>query len=327
MSAKPFPPVRISVVGVGSFGRLHALTLAGLAEADLVEVVDSRESALAEMQAVLPDVPGYTDLNAALQQTDTEAWVIATRTASHVPLAELLLRAGKRVLIEKPLAENLETARRLAPLVTPGSSNLMLGHLALFAPEFRRLVQETRRRGPLTYFHLFRHRPAATADLYPEETPLRLTMVHDLYLAYALMNGAEPVRLSARFHPRAGGGCDLALAEMEWENGTWASFTASFLTPPGLAADGYDRMELFGPGWAAQIRLNPQPLELYTERAEWPLGLDITADPVAPSGWLAEELRCFCRVARGREEPPLGARYADALRLQEWMERLERSAV
>ena len=38
-----FPPVKIGVVGLGRFGRLHALTLAGLAEAELVGLVARRD--------------------------------------------------------------------------------------------------------------------------------------------------------------------------------------------------------------------------------------------------------------------------------------------
>jgi predicted dehydrogenase len=198
----------------------------------------------------------------------------------------------------------------------------MLGHVLLFAPEFRQLLHEARGRGPLAFIHSVRHRPSQLADHY-RESPLRLLMVHDLYLAFALMDGEEPLRASARLHPRAGGGYDLARVELEWASGAWGSLTASFLTPPGMPPDGFDRLELFGRGWAAQLRLNPQPLEIWAERAEWPLALDIHPDPTAPSGWLAEELRHFCRVLRGQAEVPVGARYPDALRIQSWLERLE----
>jgi hypothetical protein len=93
-----------------------------------------------------------------------------------------------------------------------------------------------------------------------------------------------------------------------------------------MPPDGFDRLELFGRGWAAQLRLNPRPLDIWAERAEWPLALDIHADPSAPSGWLAEELRHFCRVVRRQAQVPLGARYADGLRIQNWLERIETSA-
>jgi predicted dehydrogenase len=315
----------MGVVGAGNFGRLHALTLAGLAEAELVAVVDRDEAALTTVRRELPELCAWTGIEDALQEAGAEAWVIATPTESHVPLARQVLSTGADVLIEKPLAESLSAGRQLEPLVAPDSGKIMLGHILLFAPEVRQLLLEVRQRGPLIHFHATRHRPARLADMYGE-SPLRLLMVHDLYLAFALMDGEEPLHVSARAHPRRGPGFDLVRAELEWPIGTWGSFTASFLTPPGMPPDGFDRLELFGRGWAAQLRLNPQPLEIWSERAEWPLALDIHADPAAPSGWLAEELRHFCRVVRGQAEIPLGARYGDALRIQHWLEQLESSA-
>jgi hypothetical protein len=98
------------------------------------------------------------------------------------------------------------------------------------------------------------------------------------------------------------------------------------LTPPGMPGDGFDRLEAFGRGWAARLELNPRPLTIWAERAEWPLALEIDDSPAAPSGWLAEELRHFCRVVRGQADVPFGARYQDGLRIMGWMERMERSA-
>ena len=189
----------------------------------------------------------------------------------------------------------------------------MLGHILLFATEFRRFREEVRRCGALVYFHAFRHRPASTAELFPGESPLRLLMVHDLYMALALTGGAEPIRASARLRPRSGGGIDLALVELEWAGGVWGSFTASYLTPPGMAGDGFDRLEAFGHDWAARLELNPRPLTVWAKRAEWPLALDIYDDPQAPSGWLAEELRHFCRVVRGQADVPFGARFEEMI--------------
>lgn len=313
------------MVGVGNFGRLHALTLAGLAEAELVAVVDTHAGRLGEVSRELPGVSTWTDLKEALREVEAEAWVIATRTESHVPIAEQILTAGGSVLVEKPLAESLNAAGRLEPLVVENPNKVMLGHILLFAAEFRQLQQEINRRGPLIYLNLERHRPTNTWDYY-RETPFRLTMIHDLYLAFSLMQGEEPISISGRLHSRKGGGFDLAKAELEWAGGVWASLTASYLTPPGMSADGFDRLEVFGQDWAAKLRLNPQPLEVWAEQAEWPLSLNVHADPVAPSGWLAEELRHFCRVVRGQAEPPPGTRYADALRIQGWLEQLESSA-
>ncbi|NIM94030.1 MAG: Gfo/Idh/MocA family oxidoreductase [Anaerolineales bacterium] len=316
--------VRIGVVGVGRFGRLHALTLAGLSEAELVAIVDTDEEARQSIQKELPGIPVWEDLATALGESEAEAWVIATRPATHIPLSTQTLSAGCKVLIEKPLAQSYAEAEELLDFIDQGSEDVMLSHTLLFVAEIKQLLTEIRERGEVIYFHSFRHRPASL--WHPERsTPLRELMVHDLYLAYVIVEGEEPIQFSARIHPRKGGGSDLALVDLAWENDLWGSFTASFITPPGMGHEGYDRIEVYGQGWAARLELVPQPLEIWTDRAEWPLGLDIYADPDSPSGWLAEELRHFCRVVRGEAQVPFGARYEDALRIMDWLERLEAS--
>ena len=320
-------PVRIGIVGLGSFGRLHALTAAGLAEAHLVALVDRRQAVLDELPPSLADVPRWNDLDAALETSRAEAWIVAAATASHVPLARTLLAAGARVLLEKPIATDLATATSLAPLVRDDSSNLMLGHLTLFGSEFRQLLLEVRRHGPISFIDAVRHRPATTLERFPGESPFHLTMVHDLCQVFVLMDGAEPAELTAHLRRTPAGSPDLALAQLRWDHGAIATLTASFLTPPGMPSDGFDRLEVFGPGWAARLLPNPRPIEVWSDRARWPRALEIDADADRPSGMLAEQLRCFCGVVRGTSAVPRGATYADALRISRWIDRFQIAAV
>jgi predicted dehydrogenase len=315
-------PVRIGVVGLGRFGRLHALTLAGLPEAKLVALVARRPESLQKFSEELPGVPAWTNLEQAIAEADADAWIVACTTAAHVPVARALLAAGKTVLLEKPISENLDEARSLAPLVKPDSSNLMLGHIVLFNTEFQQLQEEVARRGKLAYLDCVRHRPASIVAAFPGENPLHAAMVHDLYAAQVLLNRQEPSGFSAQYHRTASGEVDLALAQLVWPQGTVASFTASYLTPPGMAPRGFDRMEVFGEGWSARISPNPRPIEVWSERAEWPLALEIRAGSAGPTGMMAEELRCFCRVARGEQAVPIGATYSDGLQVQGWMDKL-----
>lgn len=322
-------PVRIGVIGLGAFGRLHALTIAGLADAELVAVVGRRKESLTALRGEFPNVPGWLDLAQALKESDAEAWVVASSTATHVSITRCLLEAGKPVLLEKPISEDLASAESLLPLVRPDSSNLMMGHILLFNSEFRELVRQARQRGAIRHIAAVRHRPMGTLDLYPGEDPFHLTMVHDLYCAQVLVNREEPESISAQMGRRAGGrndGIELALGQLIWPSGIVGSFTASFLTPEGMASDGFDRCEIFGDGWAACVKSNPRPLELYDQKARWPMALEIDADPVSPTGMMAEELRCFCRVVRGTEAVPMGATYQDALQVQRWLERLRAAA-
>lgn len=320
---KRYDPVRIVVIGVGGFGVLHARTLAGIAEAELVGVVDVNSEAITALRKDLPEIRAWGSVEAAIRESDAEAYIIATQTQTHVSIAELVLRTTRHVLIEKPLAGEAAEAQRLSEWVKPDSSNLMMGHILLFAPQLRRLLREIAQRPPITFMQAVRHRPVSKREYYPKDNPIRLTMVHDLYVAQAIVNGQEPSEFASWMHPHRDGGSDAATAELRWSNGMCASFAATFLTPPGMPADGFDRLEIFADGWSAKLALNPQPLEIWTDRAAWPVGLDIHEDPVAPSGWLAEELRHFCRVVRGQATVPVGARYQDAVQIQQWIQTLE----
>ncbi|MCC7086248.1 MAG: Gfo/Idh/MocA family oxidoreductase [Pirellulales bacterium] len=319
-------PVLIGVVGLGNFGRLHALTLRGLAEARLVGLVDRRAEAIEAAQRDFKNIPLWSDVTRAIQECDAEAWVVASSTASHVTITQSLLAAGRYVLVEKPLAEHLADAESLRPVVAANNGQLMAGHIVLFNSEFRQLLNEVHKRGPLSFIDSVRHRPIATMQRLPGESPFHLLMVHDLYCVLALMNRAEAQHFSAQAHYAADGACDLAVAQMRWANGAVCSLTASFLTPDGMPDDGFDRLEVFGQGWSARIQPNPRPLHVWDDRARWPSALEIHTEPNSPSGMLAEELRCFCRVVRGLEPVPLGATYEDALQVLRWVDRLEAAA-
>lgn len=318
-----FEPVRIGVVGLGNFGRLHAQTLSSLTEATLVALVDSDHGVVASTRNDFPKTPIHHDLDEAIATSDAEAWIVATSTSSHVAIAKTLLSSGARILVEKPISDNLAEAESLASLVASDSSNFMAGHVVLFNSEFRQLLEEARSRKPIVYIDAVRHRPTTTMQLFPDESPFHLTMVHDLYCVLALTNRAEPSSFSAESHHTPDGACDLAIARLQWENGTVASLSASFLCPGGMASDGFDRLEVFGEDWAARILPNPRPIELWDERARWPTALEIRTSANNSSGMLAEELRCFCRVVRKREPVPIGAAFGDALQTQRWLAQLE----
>jgi len=74
--------------------------------------------------------------------------------------------------------------------------------------------------------------------------------------------------------------------------------------------------------WLSDCYLAPRPIEVWGDRAFWPMALEIRTGDTGASGMLAEELRCFCRVVRGRQIVPMGATYSDALQVQHWMDRL-----
>ena len=137
-------PVRVIVVGAGGFGRMHARTLAGIAEADLIGVVDSKPEAIDILRSSVPSVRAWPTVDDAIRESDAEAYVIATRTDSHVSLAQQVLDAGRVALVEKPLGETGADVERLASLVRQDSSNLMVGHILLFSTQVQQVLREAR---------------------------------------------------------------------------------------------------------------------------------------------------------------------------------------
>lgn len=323
MNRKVVKPLRIGVCGVGQFGRLHAGTLAGLAEAELVAMVDHNPAAIQNLTGDLGTIPQWTQLDEAVTRSGAEAWVIASGTASHVPAATRVLGAGLPVLIEKPIATDLVSAESLDALVAPDSCNLMMGHLLLFSAEFQGLNDELRKRGPAVLINSVRHRPMSTLNGYPGETPLRLLMIHDLYMTQVLTRGEEPSRFHCARHQQGPSATDLTVVNLQWPDGGTASLIASFLTPLGMPEEGYDRLEVFGAGWAARIHPNPRPFELWHGRASSPMAHDIRLGPYGPEGVMAAQLRHFCKVARGEASVPFGARYQDAIQIEKWLLELE----
>jgi predicted dehydrogenase len=122
-------PLRVAVVGVGYFGRLHALKYHGLADVALIGVADKNENRAREVGAEF-NVPAFTAAEELLGKVD--AISIATPATTHYALARAFLNAGAHVLVEKPLAGSLAEADQLIALARRNNLVLQVGHQERF---------------------------------------------------------------------------------------------------------------------------------------------------------------------------------------------------
>ena len=325
---KPSPEVkyRVGVIGCGraGTGRARAFDLHPLCAVAAIADTDADNLALGCERFGVPGYNTWEEMFAS-EEIDIAMPVLPVRPNADAVVASA--EAGvKAIFCEKPFTNNLADAESLGPLVRDDSSNLVIGHIVLFNSEFLQLLEESRRQGPISYINCVRHRPASILEGFAGENPLHAAMVHDLYATQVLVDRAEPDHFSAQYHRTSAGAIDIALAQLAWKDGPVASFAASFATPAGMPPRGFDRTEVFGQGWSARIDPNPRPIEVWDEQARWPLALEIRAGEGAATGMMAEELRCFCRVARGESPVPTGASYQDALQVQRWMEKLDAAA-
>jgi 2-hydroxy-4-carboxymuconate semialdehyde hemiacetal dehydrogenase len=145
--------VKIAIAGEGAIARKH---LDGLARIDDVEVVAiaGGNPADTEVLAVEKGIPFHTaDLAAAIAQPGVEAVILTTPTQMHAAQAEQVMRAGKHVLIEIPMADSLADAERVVRVQEETGVTAMVCHTRRFNPSHQwvhnRIVS-----GELTLQHL-----------------------------------------------------------------------------------------------------------------------------------------------------------------------------
>ena len=109
----------------------------GTAGVDDVVLVDAVEQRRVNLARSFKTPPGYAELQSALPEID--AVVVATPPSGHVPVALEAIRAGKHVLVEKPLAPTSSGAQRLIDAAAEAGVVLMVGHTFEYNPAVRKL--------------------------------------------------------------------------------------------------------------------------------------------------------------------------------------------
>jgi len=116
----------MGIVGCGYWGSRHLRVLHQIADVDEVVVVDGRSEAQALARRSFPYIRFFDSLAAALPHLD--GVIIATPPSTHEALALTAMRAGKHVLVEKPMATTAAAARRMIQQAEASSVTLMVGH-------------------------------------------------------------------------------------------------------------------------------------------------------------------------------------------------------
>ncbi|MGH8899566.1 MAG: Gfo/Idh/MocA family protein [Egibacteraceae bacterium] len=129
--------MRVGVVGCGYWGAKHVRVLQSLAAVEQVALIDPLPAARATLGKAFPALLSFSDLEEALAHVN--ALVIATPPSTHATLGLRALRAGKHVLIEKPLATNAKDAQALVEAAETNGMTLMVGHTFVYNPAVWRL--------------------------------------------------------------------------------------------------------------------------------------------------------------------------------------------
>jgi predicted dehydrogenase len=153
-------PVRCAVLGSGFAGSTFAESLQYAPDAQLMAIAGGGKAPeLAQRYGVRSLTT--SEIDALLDADEVDAVLIASPNPAHCPQAVRALRAGKHVLVEKPMAMNVDECRQMLEAANANGAVLMVGH-----------------------HHRFRRNPVATQLLLERQAIGRVDM--------ATMNQTEP---------------------------------------------------------------------------------------------------------------------------------------
>ena len=215
--------LRVAVVGVGSLGQHHARIAAASDATELVAVIDPSEARGREI-ADKVGTQWAPDLKGILDQVD--AVQVAAPTGLHHALGLEVLRAGRHVIMEKPLAATLEEGKALLAALAEARRDhpglvASVGHLERFNPA----VTALRTLGIKPHFaEAIRVSPFPMRSM--EVDVIMDVMIHDLDLLLALI-GRPVISVEAVGVPVLTKYADLVNARLKFEGGAFATVTAS----------------------------------------------------------------------------------------------------
>jgi 2-hydroxy-4-carboxymuconate semialdehyde hemiacetal dehydrogenase len=184
--------MKVCVAGQGAFGQKHLDALKRIADVEVVSLIGGNQDATAEV-AKKYGVPHWSgDLGEGIKRAD--AVILTTPTQMHRRQGEQVMRAGKHVLIEIPIADSVADSEALVKIQQERGVIAMGGHVRRFNPSHQ-WVHKRIRNGELkiqqmdvqTYFfrrsnmnaagkprswtdHLLWHHAAHTVDLFQYQT-------------------------------------------------------------------------------------------------------------------------------------------------------------
>lgn len=219
-------PLRAGLVGLGSMGRHHARVLAGLDGVDFVAVVDPMGDTYGAAQGA-----PVLDTVEQLLALGVDYTVVACPTALHEEVGLQLAEAGVCALVEKPVADTVEGARRMVEAFESRGLVAGVGHIERCNPALRSLRARlesgelgdvyqvvTRRQGP------FPHRIADVGVVKDLAT-------HDIDLT-GWVTGREYVSIAAHIVSKSGRPHeDMVSAVGRLDDGTMVNHLVNWLSP------------------------------------------------------------------------------------------------
>ena len=210
--------LKVGVLGAGHLGKIHLRLLQASSEYDLVGFYDTN----IEQAENLSQELGYQffrDYDKLLDQVDVID--IVTPTLSHYDMAEIAIKKGKHVFIEKPITNTVEEAEKRIELLKEYNVKGQVGHVERFNPAFIASAPKINKPMFIEAHRLAEFNPRGT------DVPVVLDlMIHDIDAILSVVQ-SPVVSVNASGVSVISETPDIANARLQFENGCVANLTAS----------------------------------------------------------------------------------------------------
>jgi predicted dehydrogenase len=225
--------VGVGVVGAGYWGPNLIRNFFDTVGCKMLSVCDSSPTRLDAMHRLYPSIAATTRYEDLLRDPTIDAIAIATPVETHAPMAEAALRAGKHVLVEKPMTSRVADGERLIELADQRGLTLMVDHTFVYTGAVRHMKRliDAGDLGSLYYYDSVR----VNLGLVQSDVSVIWDLsVHDFAIMDFLL-GLEPRTISAVGAAHLPGGmADVAYLTVNFDDNLIAHFHVNWLSPVKL---------------------------------------------------------------------------------------------
>lgn len=223
--------ITVAQIGCGYWGPNLLRNFSANPKCRVKWLADQSEQRQAYVHENYPQTQTTSEAETVINDPEVDAVVVATPASTHFELAKSCLKAGKHVLVEKPLAMFTKEADELVELAASAQKTLMVGHSFLYnaAVNYAKNLVDNGELGETYYMYSQR------LNLGQVRTDVNAwwnLAPHDVSILLYLMNGEMPVAVTAHGIDYIQPGIeDVVFATMTWQNGVTAHVHVSWLDP------------------------------------------------------------------------------------------------
>jgi predicted dehydrogenase len=317
-------PAKIAVLGAGLIGKRHIQHILAEPEAELAAIVDPAPigKCLAEENAV-PWFPSFTDLLAARKP---DGVIVATPNQLHLPHGMQAVAAGLPALIEKPITDDVASGTKLVEAAEAARVPILVGHHRRHNPMIRKAKEtiDSGRLGRIIAVHTFCW--ITKPDDYFGVSwrrekgggPIFINLIHDMDLLRHLCGEVTCVQAFESNAVRGYPVEDTAVILLRFANGALGTITVSDTivapwswertTGENPAHPHTDQSCYHVGGTHGSLTIPKLEVWHNKDKRSWYEPFSIDFVPFEPEDPLRVQIRHFCRVVRGREQPLVSGR-------------------